>query len=241
MAIDLKTVVSEQPQGLLLTRLPSGLAVRELQTYLKKAGFETGKIDGIVGPKTLRAFANFKDAVYLADHHLIGPSSYGSLVTEALERSGPNRAKPELQLAAGVYKGGKQIRLPGIGLVYLEAPIVEGGRLSWNEITHGGTRLPPDAKVLEGMFRIAKLFEPARNLVDRALILTSGYRPPAINRAAGGATRSRHLVGDAIDGYVEGLSGNALAYILRDWPGGLGTYRRYPRLIHLDGGPWRRW
>lgn len=38
-----------------------------------------------------------------------------------------------------------------------------------------------------------------RNRIGRALPIVSGYRSPSTNRLVGGARRSRHLVGDAVD------------------------------------------
>lgn len=119
--------------------------------------------------------------------------------------------------------------------------MIDGGHLYWWEITHQGTRLPPSEAVYQAMLRIAKGHEWARDKVGKPLISISGYRPPAVNRAVGGATRSRHLVGDAMDVYVQGMTGKQVAAILRDWDGGLGTYRNKPYTLHMDKGPWRRW
>jgi len=52
---------------------------------------------------------------------------------------------------------------------------------------------------------------------DRPIIITSGYRPPAINRSVGGASGSEHLfdapgVG-AVDWYIKGVD----IYKVQDW------------------------
>lgn len=127
--------------------------------------------------------------------------------------------------------------------IQLSAPIIPNGSFTWAEATHGGTRMPPDQATLDAMIRIARLAQNARDRIGRPFIITSWYRPPAINRAVGGATYSRHMVGDAIDFLCEGLSGNQLYWALDPWwPGGLGRYRRFPNLCHIDARSYRaRW
>uniref|UniRef100_A0ACD5GW28 D-Ala-D-Ala carboxypeptidase family metallohydrolase n=1 Tax=Desertifilum tharense IPPAS B-1220 TaxID=1781255 RepID=A0ACD5GW28_9CYAN len=99
-----------------------------------------------------------------------------------------------------------------------------GSNFTWAEATHGGTRIPPNTSITYGMVRIARAAQEARNRIGRPFIITSWYRPPAINAAVGGAIYSRHLEGDGIDFYVNGLSGLQLYNLLDPWwQGGLGT------------------
>lgn len=240
--MQLKDVIKNSAKGELPVKdIPSGLAARELQTYLKKAGYDVGAIDGIVGPKTVAQFAAFKKASWLAKPELIGLGSMQALVTEALERS-EQPAKPEVAPAAEKYRGGKMISIFGQGY-YLEAPVLQGGHLSWSEMTHNGTRIPPNRAVFDNFIRIAKGFEEVRKILGGVPItVTSGYRPPAVNRRVGGATFSRHLRGDALDLYVPGYTGRGIkAKINSRWNGGLGVYRSLPNIIHIDKGPNRRW
>jgi peptidoglycan hydrolase-like protein with peptidoglycan-binding domain len=54
-----------------------------LQDSLNSLGFEAGKRDGLIGPRTLDAWADFKKSVSLNDSdliELIGPSSYDALI-----------------------------------------------------------------------------------------------------------------------------------------------------------------
>ena len=127
--------------------------------------------------------------------------------------------------------------------IQLSAPILPEGNFTWAEATHGGTRMPPNQATVDAMIRIAKLAQRARDRIGRPFIVTSWYRPPAINRAVGGAIYSRHLVGDAIDFLCEGLTGNQLYWFLEPWwPGGLGRYTQFPHLCHIDARSYRaRW
>ena len=127
--------------------------------------------------------------------------------------------------------------------IQLAAAIVPDGNFTWAEATHGGTRMPPNQATVDAMVRIAKLAQRARDRIGRPFLVTSWYRPPAINRAVGGAKYSRHLVGDAIDFLCEGLTGNQLYWFLEPWwPGGLGRYTQFPYLCHIDARSYRaRW
>lgn len=46
---------------------------------------------------------------------------------------------------------------------------------------------------------VLNLLEPLREIVQRPIILNSGYRCPALNKAIGGAKNSQHLIGEASD------------------------------------------
>ena len=127
--------------------------------------------------------------------------------------------------------------------IQLHASIVPNGSLTWAEATHGGTRMPENQATIDAMIRIAQLAQQARDRIGRPFRVTSWYRPPEINERVGGASRSRHVVGDAIDFYCDGLTGNQVYWALDPWwTGGLGRYRRFPNLIHIDARDYRaRW
>jgi hypothetical protein len=82
----------------------------------------------------------------------------------------------------------------------------------------------------------------------RPIVITSGYRPPAINRSVGGASGSEHLfdapgVG-AVDFYVAGSNiTNVQHWCDREWPYSLG-YGAPKGFVHLGirrGRPRLRW
>lgn len=53
-----------------------------------------------------------------------------------------------------------------------------------------------------------ELLDPARELWEAPLTVTSGYRCPRLNRAVGGAARSQHLAGQAADITTGSKEGN---------------------------------
>jgi zinc D-Ala-D-Ala carboxypeptidase len=58
---------------------------------------------------------------------------------------------------------------------------------------------PPPA-VQAALRETARQMETVRRLLgDRPIVISSGYRCPALNRAVGGAARSAHLSGFAVD------------------------------------------
>ncbi|MEA5449295.1 D-Ala-D-Ala carboxypeptidase family metallohydrolase [Leptolyngbya sp. CCNP1308] len=127
--------------------------------------------------------------------------------------------------------------------IQLDASIVPNGNFTWSEATRGGARMPPNQATVDAMVRIAALAQQARDRIGRPFLITSWYRPAEINRRVGGASRSRHIVGDAIDFYCLGLTGNQVYWALDPWwPGGLGRYSQFPALVHLDArGSKARW
>lgn len=121
----------------------------------------------------------------------------------------------------------------------LWASIVPSGHFTWAEATRGGVQMPPNQATVDAMVRIAELAQQARERLGRPCVITSWYHPtPSPKESA-----NRHSLGDAMDFYCVGLTGNQVYWFLDPWwPGGLGRYRHYPHLVHVDARPYRaRW
>jgi peptidoglycan hydrolase-like protein with peptidoglycan-binding domain len=223
----------------------SMFAVAELQTLLHKAGFKQLKSDGLMGPKTAEAFANFKKTVWLSNPTQISTSSLQTLVEEASDR-----AKGITPFDKPASKRLHQISkmLPSGGAVYVESAVVLGGHFSWGEFTKNGVRWPRSVEVENRIKAIALQLETVREkLGNRQITITSGYRPnndPVlgdVNKSVGGVRYSRHIVGDAVDIQVVGMSVSEVFRKLKPWwPGGIApSYRG--GFVHLDLGPKRTW
>jgi len=97
--------------------------------------------------------------------------------------------------------------------------------------------------------KLAQFLEKVRaQFGGKPVVITSGYRPPAVNRAVGGASSSEHLydgigVG-AVDFYIDGANINAVQdWCDKTWPHSLG-YGAPKGFVHLGirkGGPRVRW
>ena len=131
--------------------------------------------------------------------------------------------------------------------------------LSWREVLAGSgvsspAELPP--QILAALERTALfMFEPIRVMLDVPLVVVSGYRSPAANRAAGGARASQHMTGLALDLQPAGKKREDFDR-LRDLvdrlqrggqipKGGRGVYKTADgswRFLHVDGrGSLARW
>lgn len=96
-------------------------------------------------------------------------------------------------------------------------------------------RIPISGSIQEkNILALACDLDKLREYWGSGLVVTSWYRPHAVNAAVGGATRSFHLTGKGVDIYP--LNGQLRKFqnlCLRYWRGGVG--RGYPRgFVHLD-------
>lgn len=75
------------------------------------------------------------------------------------------------------------------------------------------------------------ILDPLRSHLGRPVIITSGYRSPALNKAIGGAKNSQHALGQAADIVVPGMSVDEVIQNIVD----LGL--PYDQMIH-EFGSW---
>jgi uncharacterized protein YcbK (DUF882 family) len=68
-------------------------------------------------------------------------------------------------------------------------------------------------------------------LGGRPIKVTSGYRTARYNRGIGGTPGSRHVLAEAADIQVQGLTPKEVQAELADWPGGMGYGESF---THLD-------
>lgn len=88
---------------------------------------------------------------------------------------------------------------------------------------------------------LVSILQKIREHFGKALIITSGYRTPAHNKASGGAAYSQHLYGRAADFKVAGVGPDtvaAYAETLLPDRGGIGVYPpkagRAEGWVHID-------
>jgi zinc D-Ala-D-Ala carboxypeptidase len=70
------------------------------------------------------------------------------------------------------------------------------------EFEHTSHNIPNkmnEAHIASATLLCNKVFEPLRLYLGRAIIISSGYRSPALNRAIGGSATSQHSKAEAID------------------------------------------
>ncbi len=57
----------------------------------------------------------------------------------------------------------------------------------------------PDTVALDNLHYTATMLDRVRALLGQQVLVSSGYRSPAVNRAIGGTNRSQHMLGEAVD------------------------------------------
>lgn len=163
---------------------------------------------------------------------------------EGTEEENQPQDQPEAQTTKiSTLKSGP-IKLPGhSSTFYLSDPIIEGGHFSWAEATHNGTRIPVSKDIVENIIKIAKCMEEVREyLGGRAITVNSWYRDPVTNRKVGGASQSRHMVGDAIDFTAAGMHPSEVHKKIEPWWGNRGGIASASCFTHIDARGYRaRW
>jgi hypothetical protein len=154
-----------------------------VQQQLKQGGYYPGEVDGKIEGKSLEAFAKFKAEFFLENPDLIGPSTVQILST--LE-------KPI---------GGRDM------------PLSEHFKLSELIVSEVATtkkidNYPTDPTVIENLKAVCEnILEPVRAHYGQPITPGSGYRSQALNRVVRGASKtSQHMVGEAVDFNVPGVS-----------------------------------
>ena len=136
------------------------------------------------------------------------------------------------------------IQLPGFQSQFgLYQPIIKDGHFTWAEATKNGSRIPVSRDIVENMIRIAHTLEEVRARLDgKAMTITSWYRDPVTNRRIGGASQSRHLSGDAVDFWIDGVSPYTIFDQLEGWWGSKGGLASASGFTHIDGRGYKaRW
>jgi len=134
-----------------------------------------------------------------------------------------------------------KIKIPGFaGIVDIDAAVhEEAPNFTWREVTMDGTRTWKSEQLTWNAIALAKELQKLRNRLGRQFLITSWYRTPEANKAAGGVPGSLHLVNLAADIKIAGYrTGTGMADAIGEWPGGIGVYSNR---VHLDLGDKKRW
>lgn len=74
----------------------------------------------------------------------------------------------------------------------------------------------PDINSLDCMLDlIVNCLQPIRNLLNKPMIITSGYRNDKVNKLVNGANNSQHKKGQAVDFVVKGMKPSEIIEIIR--------------------------
>lgn len=97
----------------------------------------------------------------------------------------------------------------------------------------------PTSNIVRIDRKVVKILQCARNLINSAINITSGYRTPVYNEYVGGVKNSYHIQGIACDTYSNKVNASTLAkiYQLRG-ANGIGLYID-TKFVHVDIRPYK--
>ncbi len=85
--------------------------------------------------------------------------------------------------------------------------------------------------LLNNAYDVLKNLQVLREHLGKPIKIISGYRSPERNKAVGGATKSQHMEGNAVDIKVDGMTGHQIADVVEKLikegkmkQGGVGRY-----------------
>ena len=142
---------------------------------------------------------------------------------------------------------GRIVTIPGIGAIGVNERIPGCQNFTISEATHGGNRIPESAEITRGLITIGKALDEVRAMLgNQPLSINSWHRPPAINKAVGGASQSSHLRGHAVDFQHPHMKPQAIYNRLDGWWGSRGGLawcdRPGRRFVHIDARGFKsRW
>ena len=200
----------------------------------------------------------------------LGSGFYGSAGFETISKRLADRSWSEVPAAMLLYRNpgtnveaGLRRRREAEGRVWAGTPMQQQVFMPNSSfalkitphITYGEFALEQEARRFDHQYqchtaqRLAEFIERARTeFGGKPVIITSGYRPPAINKSVGGASNSEHLYNapdvGAVDWYIQDADIYAVQnWCDKHWPYSLG-YGAKKGFVHLGmraGKPRVRW
>ncbi|MEZ5047474.1 MAG: D-Ala-D-Ala carboxypeptidase family metallohydrolase [Chitinophagaceae bacterium] len=108
---------------------------------------------------------------------------------------------------------------------------------------HNGTEVPKNH--YGNVYKLMQNLQVLRDYIGLPIHINSGYRTPSYNKSIGGAPASKHLLSQAADIRVVGMSAEnvreKILYLIQEGKmhnGGLGSYSNF---THYDVSVSRRW
>ena len=178
------------------------MTMKRLQMNLKFLGYYSGEIDGIKGSKTLEAIKKFQ-----SDHNLTVDGIAGQKTIDCIRAIIVDIQK-ELDVTVDGVAGTETIT----------AYNNKNNTDNWDNIEY----FKKDEFTckcgcgLNNMnLKVVKIADDVRKHFGKPAIVTSGSRCEKHNKEVGGVANSRHLQGNAIDMYVQGVDGGELLNYLQ--------------------------
>lgn len=166
----------------------------QIQMNLKYLGYYDGKIDGIIGTKSIAGIKAFQKVYGLDVDGIFGKKTNAKMI-EAIKAE---------QKRLGVEQDGVA------GTITTQA---RDNQLNWDSIKHFKKEeftCKCGCRSNNMNLEVVKVADEIRSHFGKPAIVNSGYRCTKHNKNVGGVSNSRHLKGKAIDLYVKGINGQTL-------------------------------
>ena len=75
----------------------------------------------------------------------------------------------------------------------------------------------PDVNSLDNLLNlIVYCLQPIRNLINKPMIITSGFRSQELNKLVGGSLNSQHIIGCAVDFKVKNIKTDRIIEVIKN-------------------------
>ena len=118
----------------------------------------------------------------------------------------------------------------------LEKAIDKAPNFKWGEALYlpsFNIHAVPNEEIIRNIQKFAPRVQEVRKILKAPMLITSWWRPEKYNALIGGAKRSHHMTGGAVDFRCPGLSADEIRRILKPRLAGLGL-----RMENLPGSNW---
>lgn len=95
-----------------------------------------------------------------------------------------------------------------------------------------------EAKCMASLGLVVDVLNDIQRKFDKPVVVTSGYRCEALNKAVGGVPNSQHMLGEAVDFYVPTVPlSEVFSYVLDNVGFDQAIMYRHKHIIHLSVRP----
>ena len=208
--------------------------VKVLQQALTNWGVFKDPIDGNFGPLTEKAVKLFQTKKRIPSDGIVGPATWTLLLNLSPKLGQVATESSSVLTHKEVIKPGTRILTPNdVNWGDMAFQLTEHFTLGEN-LQFDARRIPKSVAVQKNILAVINELEKIRVDFSKPISITSGYRPEAINKSVGGASKSQHILGTALD--IRPASGMTLAFqdwLDKNWYGALG-YGFRKNFVHLD-------
>lgn len=187
---------------------------RQIQHLLAYLGYNPGDCDGVIGENTRAAVQRFQ-----GDYGLSADGNPGAATQKMLIGAIAGTAAKVEQSGGGMGSGTfwDEIKYFKRSEPYIACPCGQCG----------GFPAEPKEKLM-------RLADAVREAAGRPMVPTSTVRCKAHNTAVGGVYNSRHLLGQAMDFYIPGLTAAEILTLVRQQPDVAYAYAIDSGHVHMD-------